>query len=340
MNRPWSVASRSPPRRRSAPSDSAHADELHDLVELLFTGDRADLGRRVERIADGDRPGALDDPLDELVGDGALNEQAAAAVAALAHVEVDAIDDRIERRVQIGVGEHELGILAAELELHLLQVALRRVDHAAADIGRTGEADHVDVGVLGEAGADDATRSGHDVQDAFRQPGLLGHLGEADRGAGGQVGRLDDGRAADGQGERQLLADDQQREVPGRDHAHDPDRLAQDQPEHRWAQRVVRVAVRVAAQAGGVLPQVSGRLDLVERLADRLAGLERLDVGEVIGIGSDRLGHAVEDSRSLDAGDPGPRAVVESLAGGRDRPIEVLDASPPDSDRPRRRGPG
>ena len=79
----------------------------------------------IEWIADGDRPRALDDPLDELVGDGALDEQPAAAVAALAHVEVDAIDDGVERGVQVGVGEHELGVLAAELELDLLQVALR-----------------------------------------------------------------------------------------------------------------------------------------------------------------------------------------------------------------------
>src|SRR4029078_1849499 len=32
----------------------AHADELHDLVELLFAGNRADLGCGVKRIADGD----------------------------------------------------------------------------------------------------------------------------------------------------------------------------------------------------------------------------------------------------------------------------------------------
>ncbi len=57
----------------------------------------------------------------------------------------------------------------------------------------------------------------------------------------------------------------------------DTDRLAQDQPEHRWAERVVRVAVGVPAQGRRVLPEVRGRVDLVERLADRLAGLESLD---------------------------------------------------------------
>ena len=318
----------------------ADADELHDLVELLFAGDRADLGRWVERIPDGDRAGALDDTLDELVRDGTLHEQAAAAVAALAHVEVHAVDDGIERRVEIGVGKHELGVLAAELEFHLLEVALRRLDDAAADVGRPGEADHVHVGVLGEAGADDTTGSGHDVQDTFREPSLLGHLGEADRRAGGQVGRLHDGRAADGQGERELLADDQQREVPGGDHAHDPHWLAQDQPEHRRPQRVVGVAVRVSAQAGRVLPQVGGRLDLVECLADRLAGLERLDVGEVIRTGSDRLGHTVEDARSFDAGDPWATGRHRKPCGRPRRPGRDPRRHPPDTVRRRRHEPG
>ena len=52
-----------------------------------------------------------------------------------------------------------------------------------------------------------------------------------------------------------------------------------------------------------------------------------LQIREVIRIGSDRLGHAVEDSRSLDAWDPGPGPVVESLAGRRDSPIEILSTT-------------
>src|SRR4029078_4646640 len=45
----------------------------------------------------------------------------------------------------------------------------------------------------------------------------------------------------------------------------------------------------------------------------------------VIGAGADRLGDAVEDPRPLDPRDVGPRAVIEGLAGGRDRPGEMLD---------------
>ena len=196
-----------------------------------------------------------------------------------------------------------------------------------ADLGGAGEADHVDVGVLGQTVADDPAGPGHDVEDAFGQPGVLGELGEADRGARGQVGGLDDGRAADGQGEGQLLADDQEREVPGRDHADDADRLPQDQPEHRWAERVVRVAVGVPAQGRRVLPEVGGGDDLVERLADRLAGLESLDQRQVIGIGPDRIGDAVDHARALDARDARPRTLVECLPSGSDRPIEILDAA-------------
>ena len=53
-----------------------------------------------------------------------------------------------------------------------------------------------------------------DVDHAVGQAGLDEQLGQVDGGAGGQLARLDDGGAADGQRERELLADDEQREVP------------------------------------------------------------------------------------------------------------------------------
>src|SRR4029079_8620613 len=58
--------------------------------------------------------------------------------------------------------------------------------------------------------------------------------------------------------------------------------------------------------------------------------------------GSDRLGDAVEDTRSFDARDLGPRAVIESPAGGRDGPVEILRATrrlPSDDDVMRRAHP-
>ena len=91
-----------------------------------------------------------------------------------------------------------------------------RLGDRAADVGRAGEGDLVDVVVrddrlAGRAGA------GEDVDDAGRQVGLLADLGEQQRGQGSGLGRLEHDRVAAGQGRGDLPGQHQEREVP-RDH--------------------------------------------------------------------------------------------------------------------------
>ena len=199
--------------------------QLHD-VELLLTWDRADLGVWLSGSPTG-MTGALDDPLDEFVGDRAMNDQAA-SVAALAHVEVPP-KTTASSAASRSASAKELGILPTEFEFHLFQVALGRGDDAVADAGRTGEADHVDVGVIREAVADDAARPVTMLTTPAGKPAsrVAGRAGPWWRGSG--LG-FDDRSVADGEGERQFLADDQQREVPGRDHAHDAHRFVRTSP--------------------------------------------------------------------------------------------------------------
>jgi hypothetical protein len=156
-----------------------------------------------------------------------------------------------------------------------------------------------------------------------RQPRLAQQAAEVHGRARGQLARLDRRGAPDGQRERKLLADDQQREVPGRDHRHHADRLVQDEPEDVGAERAVRVAVGVAGQRGGVLPQLGGRLDLAVGLGDRLAALERLDPRQLLGVATHELGDAEQDPGALDARHPRPRPLVEGAARGADRSVDV-----------------
>ena len=82
--------------------------------------------------------------------------------------------------LEVGVLEHDVRALAAELERDLLQVARRRLHDQLADLGRAGEGDLVDRVVRRERRAGVA-EAGHDVDHPCGQPGLLHELAEAQR---------------------------------------------------------------------------------------------------------------------------------------------------------------
>ena len=75
--------------------------------------------------------------------------------------------------VEVGVVEHDVRRLAAELERHLLHGARRELHDAPADLGRTGERDLVDERVLRQLFAGAAAGAGDEVDDAGRDVGLL-----------------------------------------------------------------------------------------------------------------------------------------------------------------------
>ena len=91
---------------------------------------------------------------DELLVDRLLHEQPRAGAADVALVEVDPVDDPLDRLVERAVVEDDVGGLAAELEREALARAGERALDRLADLGRAGEGDLVDPGMR-----DDARRS-------------------------------------------------------------------------------------------------------------------------------------------------------------------------------------
>ena len=146
---------------------------LLDRLELLPAHQRTHLALGVERVAHLDRHRAADELTDEAVVDGALDEQARAGRAHLAGAGEDADERAVDGRVEVGVGEHDVGALAAELQADLLHVLGGPAHDVLADLDRARERDHVDVLVAGEVVADLAARAGHDLEHALGQPGLL-----------------------------------------------------------------------------------------------------------------------------------------------------------------------
>ena len=141
------------------------------------------------------------------------------------------------------------------------------------------------------------------------------------------LARLDDAGAARRERERQLLRDDQQREIPWRDDRDDADRLAQHEAEPVRAQRGVALAVQRARQRGGIAPDVGGALDLADRLRDRLARFQAVEMGEEIAVAVDRVGDPEQHARALARGHSRPGALVERRARRGDGPFRVRRAA-------------
>ena len=80
-------------------------------------------------------------PSHDLVLDRALDQQPAAGDAGLAHVLEGAIDRAGERRLEVGVGEDHVRVLAAELERDPLERRGAGTHDQAPDLGRAGERD-------------------------------------------------------------------------------------------------------------------------------------------------------------------------------------------------------
>ena len=181
--------------------------------------------------------------LDELIVDLFLDEQPAAGAAALALVEEQAEVGALDGGVEVGVGEDDVGALAAQLQADALEVALggRLHDDLAGRVF-AGEGDLVDVHVAAEGGAGGRAVAGHDVDDAVGKPASWASCGDAQGGQRRLLGRLEDDGAAGRQGRAPLPRLHQQREVPRDDLADDADRL------------VPRVAEVSCPSTGIVLP--------------------------------------------------------------------------------------
>ena len=157
-----------------------------------------------------------------LVVDRALDQQPRAGGAALAGVLDQRADDRGDGGVEVGVGEDDVGRLAAELQLDRREPARARLGDQRAGRGGADERHVVDARVLGERGPGRAV-PGRDLDHPARDARGLGQLGEPQRRDRGQLRGLDDHRVARRQRRRGAAGHDLQRVVPRDDlRAHAP----------------------------------------------------------------------------------------------------------------------
>ena len=170
-------------------------------------------------------------------------------------------------------------------------------DHAA---GRGGAGEHHVVGVVDQRRSDVGTLPAHHLEQALRQPGLLEHLDPVERREGGLVVGLEHDRVA-GHQRRDGVGDaGGEREVPGRDDAHDALGLAD-------LGRVGEERNRSAAlgrrqQLGRALEVVAHHHHRVAGLLDRhpsvLAALDLDQVGGRLGVVDEQRVRALEHLRA------------------------------------------
>ena len=140
------------------------------------------------------------DAADEFVVDLLLDEQPRAGAADLAGIGEYRHRRAGHRRIEIGIGEHDVGRLAAEFERHALQIAGRRPDDGLPGDMRAGEGHLVDVRMRGQRRARGLAISRHDVDDAGRDARFHRQFGQPQRRQRRFFGRLQDHRAAGGDG--------------------------------------------------------------------------------------------------------------------------------------------
>ena len=91
----------------------------------MLGNQRADLSIRVNPVADLEAFAEIGDAADKLVIDFALDKEPCAGAANLAGIGKHSHAGAGHRSLEVGIGEDDVGRLAAELERHALQIAGR-----------------------------------------------------------------------------------------------------------------------------------------------------------------------------------------------------------------------
>ena len=281
--------------------------------------------RHIQRVALLDGFDARQHPFHEAVIDALLDQSARRAGADFALVEREqhqALDRLVEEIVILGhhILEEDVGGFAAELQRDGDQVMAGILHDQPAGRGLAGKGDLGDAVGGGERFAGLQPEPVDDVQHAGRQQiaDELGQHHDADRGL---LGGFQDHAIAGGQSRGEFPDRHQDREIPRDDLADDAERLVEMIGDGGLVD--FREAAFLGAGAGGEIAEmVDGERNVRKRgLADRLAVIDRLDIGEQVEILLHPVGDAVEDQRAGGHGLLAPG--LGGGMGGIERQIDI-----------------
>src|SRR5579862_9763474 len=310
--------------RQARPVCDATVDVAEDASHVTFIDQRTHLGSRIEGVPERDAGGDAPNGLEQRFTHALVYDETRARVAGLAGVVVDPPGNRLGRDVEVGVREHDVRTLTATLERDALQIGVAGVaQHEFSDLGRAGEADHVDVCVEREWLAGLLAETRDDVQHARGNACLERELTEANGAERRLLGGFEHHGVADEKCRPELPTRHDQRIVPRHDRSDHPERLTTDQREvvrTGWGDLVVEL-VGVLAVIGDALDGFRN-VDL-ERVLDRLTDIERFEHRQPLEVGANQLREAQQHTLALARLGATPVTGLERSSRGSHRRIDV-----------------
>src|SRR5262249_28098854 len=130
--------------------------------------------------------------------------------------------------LEVGVIQNDVGRFAAEFEGDSFDRFCRQLADTLAGPRRAGEGNHIDVRMRRYRFSNDRAVTRNQIEDACRQSYIVANFREDESGERRDFARLQNDRAAGGQGGRDFTDHLMQREVPRRDAADYSHRLFDD----------------------------------------------------------------------------------------------------------------
>ena len=287
---------------------------------------RTGLSVVIERSAEADLLGTLDEAVDEFLGDGLLDDESGTSRAHLTGVDESGVERIVQGRLEVGIGEDDVGVLAAELEGDLLDRVRGVAGQQTTGDESAGERDHVDVLVSRQRGTSIGARTEDEVADSGRQTELLEDLHGEDRSVRGQLGGLEDEGVAGGDGRGDLPRSLQQRVVPRGDERTDADGLMHDLRSHGVGAGVDDATGIVCGELAEVVEAVRDVVHVDLRFDEALTGVQGLGLREFVLALTQHSGELQQQVAAFAGGNRRPDAGVEGAAGGLDRQLGVRGA--------------
>ncbi|MNF74186.1 hypothetical protein D3C84_562130 [compost metagenome] len=251
-----------------------------------------------------------------------MQDQARAGNTSLALVVEDCPGCAVDRGVQVGVGEDNVGALAAQLKLHAFEITLRGLNDAATGGGGTGKGDLAHIRVLGQALAGAVAVARHHVDHTGGETDFVHQLGDAQGRQRSDFRRFDHHGVAGCQGRAHFPAGEHQREVPRHNLPDHTDGLALYVIEESGLDRNHR-AFDLVGDAAEVT-EAGGGTRHVERprIANRVTGVQRFQLRQFFGVFFDLVRQPQQQAPALGAGQccPGRKRAL----GCGHRQIDIL----------------
>ncbi len=185
------------------------------LVHMCAVGHRSQFGLGIKRIANADGTGALDKSAHEFGRNRALHQNARTGQTLLTIGHEDAGQRTVERALQIGTLQDDVGRLAAQLHRGAFKVACRRrIDQRSARAA-AGERHQIDVRMADQGGASDCAPAIDHVHHAIGHTCFAQDLHQAHKGQRRVFRRLEHATVAERQRRRNLATGHVDRAVPG-----------------------------------------------------------------------------------------------------------------------------